>query len=399
MMTTATRYVGLDIHKHHVMIAAVDDQQEIMLAPQEVSIPHFTSWAQTHLYPTDQVALEATTNAWVLHDNLKPLVESVAVANTLQLKLIGASASKTDKQDALILAKLLAANLLPDVWVPPPPVRELRRLTQHRSQLLQQRSALKNKLHAILHQHNLQLPDGDPFSATNQSWWTELSINPTEALQIRHFWLSLEHFSQLLTETETHIAQLSVNDHWNDAMTLLMQLPGIGLYTGMTILAAIGDIARFPTAPQLVGYAGLGARVRASGESYRTGKISKRGRRELRFALIASAWVAVRWSDYWRAQFHPLAQRIGKQKAIVAIARKLLMTIWHILTKREPDRHGDPEAAARAFMTWASHHHLARSQGVHRLDFVRERLAHIGILDQITSFQANGRAHFLKTDP
>lgn len=80
-------------------------------------------------------------------------------------------------------------------------------------------------------------------------------------------------------------------------MTLLMQLPGIGLYTGMTILAAIGDISRFPSPQQLVGYAGLGARVRASGESYRTGKISKRGRRELRFALIASAWVAVRWSD------------------------------------------------------------------------------------------------------
>jgi len=283
--------------------------------------------------------------------------------------------------------------------VPPPHVRELRRLTQHRSQLLQQRSALKNKLHAILHQHNLQLPEGDPFSAANHRWWTALTINPTETLQIRHFWLSLAHFSQLLAETETHIAQLSVNDHWNAAMTLLMQLPGIGLYTGMTILAAIGDIARFPTAAQLVGYAGLGARVRASGESYRTGKISKRGRRELRFALIASAWVAVRWSDYWRTQFQPLAKRIGKQKAIVAIARKLLITIWHVLTKREPDRYRDPEAIARSFMTWASQHHLAPSLGVHRLDFVRERLATIGILDEVSSFQANGRAHVLKTDP
>lgn len=273
--------------------------------------------------------------------------------------------------------------------MPPPHVRELRRLTQHRSQFLQQRSALKNKL---------QLPEGDPFSATNHSWWTALRINPTETLQIRHFWLSVDHFNQLLSETEARIAQLSVTDHWNDAMTLLMQLPGIGLYTGMTILAAIGDISRFPSPQQLVGYAGLGARVRASGESYRTGKISKRGRRELRFALIASAWVAVRWSAYWRAQFHPLAQRIGKHKAIVAIARKLLITSWHVLTKREPDRYGDPQAVARSFMTWASYHHLARSLGVHRLDFVRERLAFIGILDKVSSFQANGRAHVLKTD-
>lgn len=96
-MTTTTRYIGLDIHKRHVMIAAVNDQQEVIQEPQKVSILHFTAWAQTHLYPTDHVALEATTNAWILHDQLKPLVEAVAVANTFQLKLIGASAAKTDK--------------------------------------------------------------------------------------------------------------------------------------------------------------------------------------------------------------------------------------------------------------------------------------------------------------
>jgi hypothetical protein len=95
-------------------------------------------------------------------------------------------------------------------------------------------------------------------------------------------------------------------------MTFIMQIPGIGLYTGMTILAAIGDIARFPTPSQLVGYAGLGARVRASGDWYQTGRISKRGRRELRTALVNSAWVAVRFSSYWRCKFEKMAARIGK---------------------------------------------------------------------------------------
>ena len=135
---TTTRYVGLDIHKRHVTIAAVNDQQDVILAPQKVPILHFASWVKLHLSETDQVALEATTNAWALHDQLKPLVETVSVANTFQLKLIGASASKTDKQDALVLAKLLAANLLPDVWVPPAHVRELGRLTQHRSLFISQ---------------------------------------------------------------------------------------------------------------------------------------------------------------------------------------------------------------------------------------------------------------------
>jgi len=106
----------------------------------------------------------------------------------------------------------------------------------------------------------------------------------------------------------------------------------------MIILAAIGDTQRFSSPENLVGYSGLGARVHASGDMRHTGKISKRGRKELRWALITSAWVAVRFSDHWREQFQCLAFRLGPQKAITAIARKLLVTIWHILSKKEVDR-------------------------------------------------------------
>ena len=221
-MEETSRFVGLDIHKRPVMVAAVNDLQKVMIVPQKVAIQHFPIWSQSHLLATDQVALEATSNAWEIHDQLQPFVASVSVANTLQLKLISSSAAKTDKQDALVLAKLLAANLLPEVWVPPQHVRELRQLTQHRSHLMSQRSALKNKLHAILHQHNLKSPVGDPFAEMNRDWWQDLPLNPTEVLHIRHYWVSLDHFGQLLTETEVRMAQLSISEHWNDDMTFLM---------------------------------------------------------------------------------------------------------------------------------------------------------------------------------
>jgi len=182
-------------------------------------------------------------------------------------------------------------------------------------------------------------------------------------------------------------------------MTFLMQIPGIGLYTGMTILAAIGDIHRFPHASRLVGYAGPGARVWASGDVVHTGKISKQGRAELRSALIASAWVAVRYSDHWSKLFATLSQRIGKQKAITAIARKILVVIWHVLTKRELDRSAQPIAIARSFMTWSSAHHLAHDLGQKRLCFVRQRLQMLGILDQVPSFRTNGRDHFPLAEP
>ena len=127
---TAQRYVGLDVHKHPVTAAAVDSQQQVVLTPQKVAVARFECWARQHLIATDHVALEATTNSWAFHDQLKPLVAEVAVANCFQVKLISASGRKTDKQDALVLAKLLAAHLLPTVWVPPQPVRELRAADQ-----------------------------------------------------------------------------------------------------------------------------------------------------------------------------------------------------------------------------------------------------------------------------
>jgi transposase len=389
------RSVGLDVHKHQVTVAAVDSQQQVVLSPQKVAVERFEAWAHQHLTATDHIALEATTNSWEFHDQLKPIVAEVAVANCFQVKLISASARKTDKQDALVLAKLLAANLLPTVWVPPLSVRELRALTSHRAQLISEKSALKNRLHHMLHRHNLAQPSGSPFKAVNEEWWQGLPLSAVERLQVRHYWLSIHHLEALIQETEAQIAQLSVAASWDDLMPFLLQLPGIGLYTGMTILAAIGQIERFASPQQLVGYAGLGARVRASADTLRTGKISKQGRAELRTALVACAWSATHWSPYWRSLFQALSHRLGKPKAITAIARKLLVVIWHVLTKRELDRHANPVAIARSFMTWSSQHHLARSLATHRLDFVKQRLARLGILDQVSSFRANGRLHIL----
>lgn len=389
------RYVGLDVHKRQVVVAAVDQQQNVRLKPVKIKMKNFPSWARGNLYPSDSVALEATINSWKFHDQLQGTVAEVLVANSYKLKLISASAAKTDRHDALVLAKLLAANLLPAVWVPPHPVRELRDLTRYRSKLVWERNKLKTQLHHILHKHNLPLPIGGPFAEANQEWWHNLPLNEIEKMKIVHHWQSLHHLNQQIGETEALIGQRSADEPWSEMMTFMMQLPGIGLYTGMTILAAIGDIERFPSPAQLVGYAGLGARVHASGDSYRTGKISKQGRRELRTALVNSAWVAVRFSDHWRRQFDKLAPRIGKQKAITAIARKLLVVIWHVLTKKEADHQADVQAVARSFLRWATEHRLARSQKVHRHEFVRQRLATLGLLEKVEPFRANGRIHDL----
>ena len=142
-MTTVsppTRFVALDIHRKYLVIGAVDPQQQVVLTPRRFGFEAFSDWAKTHLGPSDAVVLEATSNAWLLYDQLEPLVGSVTVAHPLAVKLIAAARVKTDARDTIKLADLLAANLVPAVWVPPVPVRELRALVSHRKRLVNQRT-------------------------------------------------------------------------------------------------------------------------------------------------------------------------------------------------------------------------------------------------------------------
>ena len=116
---SSTRYIALDIHKHYAMVAAVDREGEVLLKPRKVTNEQLPDWATAHLIPEDKVVIESTTNAWHVYDLLAPLVAEVKVANPIRIKQIAEARTKTDKRDVLILARLLAANLIPEVWMPP----------------------------------------------------------------------------------------------------------------------------------------------------------------------------------------------------------------------------------------------------------------------------------------
>jgi transposase len=209
---------------------------------------HFRQWVSQHLYPTDQVVLEATSNAWELYDLVQPLVARAVVVHPQHIQMIASASVKTDKRDALALA----AKMTPEVWVPPIPVRLLRSLVKHRQQLRRQRVATTNRLHALLHRYNFPLPEGGPFTTQNRDWWLNLAISPIEQLRVRHDFARLDQIDSQLQEVELEFAHQSVLEPWKAQMPFLLQLPGIGVLTAMTILSAIGDISRFPTADQLV---------------------------------------------------------------------------------------------------------------------------------------------------
>lgn len=378
-LRSPTRFVALDVHRHYVVVGAVDAQQTVVLTPRRFGFAAFATWAQDHLSKTDAVVLEASSNAWLLHDQLVPLVASVTVAHPLGVKLIAAARVKTDGRDTIKLARLLAANLIPPVWVPPAPVRELRALVTHRKRLVQQRTQARNRLHAVLHRHNLTAPDGKPFAVHQRAWWLALDLAPSEQVRVRQDLDLLDTLQRLISEVETELGRLSTCSPWVEQVPFLVQLPGIGVLTAMIVLAAIGDITRFPSARHLVGYAGLGTSVHDSGQVHRGGRITKEGRSELRGALVEAAWVAIETHAHWKAQFARLSARIGPQKAIVAIARKLLVAIWHVLTAQTADVNAEVQAVSRKLLQWVSRCGTTPGQRRSRLALLRQYLDQLGL--------------------
>ena len=250
MKARKKRYVGLDVHKHYVMVGAVDRYQQVLMPPRKVMLVDLEGWAQKYLQPNDEVVLEATTNAWYVYDLLEPVVERVVVTHPPHIKLIAAAMVKTDKKDTMTLAKLLAVGMVPEVWVPPAHVRDLRALISHRRRLVSQQTQCKNRLQSVLHRNHIIPPAQKVYHADNRAWWLELKLAAGDKLRVRQEMVMLEQLDTLISETTDELHRLSLRDPWVKQLPYLIQLPGIGVITGLVVLSAIGDISRFPSATQ-----------------------------------------------------------------------------------------------------------------------------------------------------
>jgi transposase len=392
-----TRYIAIDIHKHYLMIGGIDAHKRIVLQPRRVELHRWREWAQANLLPTDAVVIEATTNAWVIYDLLVTLVGRAVVVHPAKVKLIAEARVKTDKVDVLTLAQLLRADMLPEVWVPPPHVRDLRALLSHRRRLVSLQTTAKNRLQSVLHRLNLTPPKGELFARKQREWWKSLELSATERLRVDQDLATLEHIGPQIEEVDAELRRLSTSELWAEQVPYLLQLPGIGLLTAMTILGAIGDVTRFPSAKQLVGYAGLGAGVHDSGKSHRDKGITKQGRRDLRFVLIEAARTAVQMHHYWKREFARLAKRISEHKAVVAIARKLLIVVWHVLMAKSADRRADAEQVAFKLMVWSWKLNDEQRGGLTSRQFIRAHLMRLGLGDDLRYILRGGTKRGLAT--
>jgi transposase len=179
------RFVGLDVHKHYLIAAAVDPDRNEVMSPRRVLLERLDSWVRKTLTPQDAVVLEMTTNAFQLYDDLLPHVHSVTVVHLPHVALITRAQVMADKIAAWTLAKLHAVGLLPSIWIPPLEVRDHRALVAQRSKMVRLSTQAKNRLHALLHRHHLLPPAGMLFDPNMHDWWLELEISALEKARVR----------------------------------------------------------------------------------------------------------------------------------------------------------------------------------------------------------------------
>jgi transposase len=351
-MSNPTRWVGIDLHRRRSQIAIIDEHGELALSKR---IPTGRETIRELLGDPDgtHVALEATYGWEWLAELLEDAGFDVHLAHPLRTRAIAAARVKTDAVDARTLAHLLRAGLLPEAYIAPPGLRDLRDLLRHRATLVHLRTSIKNRVHALLARQGILPEHTDLFGKAGREYLITLELPDGPRRRLDSLLALIADFDREITNTTSEIDQRAKAD---ERVKLLCQIRGIGRYTAMLIIAEIGEVKRFPTAKHLCQWAGLTPTVRSSDGKARLGHISRQGSTILRWALCEAAQHTPTGGGPLRAQYERIAKRRGSKIARVAVARQILTLCYYglrdgeirCLTNQQPTNDLDTELADAA---------------------------------------------------
>ena len=331
-------YIGCDQHKHFCQLAVLDEagtlveEKKFYHNDRQVLRDYFAS-----LPAGSQMAIEASGfDSW-LADFAQSLGIQVQLSHPLKTRAIAEAKIKTDKVDARTLAKLLQTDFLPQAYLAPPEIRRRRYFLRFRLCLNRYRSSVKNRVHSLLHHLGIQAPAvTDLFGVRGRQFLDSLELD-------EGYREALHGYLALLDMTEDRInclkKRLAAYVKESPEAQLLQTMPGIGVLLAQVILAEIGTLSRFNSAGKLCSYAGLVPSLHQSGQSLYHGPCPQQGNKFLRWALVEVAQTAVRKDPLLKAFYDRIKHKKGSQKAIVAAARKILVIVFHVLSKKEPYRY------------------------------------------------------------
>jgi transposase len=332
-------YAGLDLSRKRLDFRLLDEAGETLevgAAPPDADGLRSLAGRVARFREPVRAAIESMNGARFVHDELELHGWAVEIADATKVKGVAPLACKTDRIDAWVLAELSRRDLVPAIWLPDPEVRAERERARVRLHLVRHRSALKQRVHAVLLAHGKPCPVSDLFGVAGRALLGRLALPEPWCTTVEASLHLIDELDREIAACEQELRRLAADHRY---VPLLLTVPGIGWVLAYTIAAEIGDIHRFRTPAKLAGYTGLCPRVYQSGESDRRGSLAKQGPKYLRWGLVEAA-VHASTHPLYRERYQRTKTRLGRQRgarvAQVDLARRIADAIWHMLTRNQP---------------------------------------------------------------
>jgi transposase len=325
--------MGLDQHRAQITAEWLDSETGELargrVAPaHRESVRRFLSrFSGQHL----EVALEATTGWRFVVEELRAIGAEAHLAEPAETAARRGSKkrAKTDRADARHLRELLMVGRLPESWIPPDHLLDLRARVRSRHTLSEQRSEWQQRIQAVLYHHGVPQRRA-LLTRENRAWLDGLELPVVAREQITVALAMIDALEQQLAPIDS---ELRAYARRQSGCRALMAHYGIGALTSITILAELGDARRFSSSRHVVRYAGMDITVHQSDQRRAAGHLSRQGPPALRWALFEAAQVARRSGSPDRDYYTQAAARLGGNRACLAVARRLLKRSYHTLTE------------------------------------------------------------------
>ncbi len=359
-MSERTRFVGLDVHAATIAVAVAEDTgcvEERGTIPNEAQAVRRLIGRLSEPGVRLSVAYEAGPTGYALHRQLSGLgVECMVVAPSLIPRTPG-DRVKTDRRDALKLARLLRGGDLTAVWVPDQAHEALRNLVRSRGDAKADELRARHRLSKFLLRQGLRPPAGvKPWSLKHEAWLNQLRFEQApDQVVFADYRAVVRTATERVRRLEAALLQSASSSSQVRTIAALQTLHGVGFLSAVTIVAEVGDLRRFRSARQLMAYAGLVPSEYSSGASRQRGPVTKTGNGHLRHVLGEAAHHArhtpssrsaararrdgvphdladIAWRAHQRLhdRYRHLGGRIGRPKALTAVARELAGFVWAI---------------------------------------------------------------------
>ena len=321
------QFVGMDLHRRRSVLVRMNQHGERLETVRIVNDVDRLAAVIARAGESPEVVLEATYGWYWAADALTEMGATVHLAHPLGLTGFSYRRVKNDERDAADLADLLRMNRLPEGWIAPPAIRELRQLVRHRAKLVHLRTSLRQQIHAILAAHGIAVPMSDLFGVAGNQLLDRVNLSPAARARV----ISLRSLLDALdTEIDSFTKTTTKRLHAEPGYRALQTIPGIGPILAAIFLAEIGDITRFPAPTQLASWAGLTPKHHESDTTVHRGRITKQGSVLVRWAAIEAAQCASKHSRTGRRR-DQIGQRRGPNIGVTAAACDLIGMVYYAL--------------------------------------------------------------------